>query len=247
MNPKTKALKIIENSTFLVFLTLGILLNLSCKKKNMEENRPLFSQNSQSENPPWGYIKSISDGSSIEYYEYDSLHRITTAILNGDTGKYTYNGDILIYTSKYSSNNQYKLNEMGFVVFPPGYAGKFYYDSLGHCLGFSTYTFHLYNYWKDGNLIRKVRYYPCPDPYCYSDTTDYIYHLDSLNSFKGTKEMIYGNYSKNVISRTNYRDPTGKNSFTDYTYEWDEKGRIARERRLQDSTGLKIISYQYFD
>ena len=247
MNPKIKALKTIKNPTFLVFLTLGILLNLSCKKKNMEENRPLLSQNSQSENPPFGYIKSISDGSSIEYYEYDSLHRITTVISNGDTGKFTYNGDILIYSSKYTSNDRYKLNEMGFVVFPPGNVGKFYYDSLGHCTSFQANSFRVYNYWKEGNLIRKFSYHPCPDTYCYSDTTDYIYHLDSLYHSKGTKQMIYGNYSKNVISRTYYRNSNGNKSFTDYSYEWDEKGRIIRERQLQDSTGIKIISYQYFD
>lgn len=247
MNPKTQMWKIDQNPILLVFLTLGVLLNLSCKKKNTEVPTPLQSHNSQSENPPFGYIKSITQDSYTEYFEYDSLNRIKLYIVNGDTGKYIYKGNILEYTKTTTSYQKYILNEMGFVVFPPGGVGQFYYDSLGYCLGFSTNNFYVFNDWKDGNLIRKIITYTCPDPTCYSDTTYYIYHLDSLNSIKGTREMIYGNFSKNVISRSYHRVSIGSKSFIDYTYEYDEKGRVIRQRQLQDSTDIKVISYQYFD
>jgi len=246
MNTKIKILKSVENPTLLVLVILGILLNLACKKKKSEEMQPMLAPNSQSESLPWGYIKSINIDSSTEYYEYDSLHRISTVTSNGVTWKFTYNGNILLYSPNNNlSYEKYTLNEMGFVSIPPGNVGKFDYDSLGNCVAYLVNSFQLYYTWKDGNRIQKVTYDPCPDTDCYSDTVDYFYHLDSISSYKGTKNMIYGNHSKNVISRTEYRNSIGKKSLTDFTYEWDEKGRVVRERQIQDGTELKIISYRH--
>lgn len=261
----------------ITFITLVFLVSLiACKKNEIIPNSNTSTKSSTSSmikkmtyihynTDSLGSATSIPD-TSYHTFEYDSQNRLIKLIwdandLNkGGYIKYTYPNSTTVVRNAYDGNGVareifiYNLNNQGKVISERKfdndhtkylYVKKYIYNSTNSLQKIYDSINDKYEevnaIYSNGNLISKQTY---------DGLEQYEYYLDKINSFSpiqfGMVERFYlDEYfcSKNLIKKI-----FSKNEVTNFTYEYDNQGRVVKSVgfKKSNSVNYKDIYYIYY-
>lgn len=224
------------------------LVLFSCKKSDTNPNPQGGGATSSK-------IKTWAGNSGISTYTYDAQGRCTE-VLYSNGGKIAYEYQAGVVTVKayntanvLTSTSVYELNSEGLRIKEtrpgnPLFAESTVYNSdkqpVKHITSNNGNT-QVMDYFYSGGNYDSIRFTNNGN---WSSTIIKTYYSDKLNTLSNDEEGVsfYGKENKNLVKTEQYTYPDGtKNDISNYTYEFDAKGRVVKETRVQG--GNINISY----
>lgn len=233
-------------------LSVMILLCASCKKDNLQNNKPAINY---SDYKLKSVITRYSNYSDTNNYTYSSnqvsmrtSYSNTSSISIRNFTKYSGNitqeiltNNIKEYDGYFRLNNKGNIDSAilirtnGVINSNNAYRYNDHGDIIQERLDFITYNYNTKKYYQNNNysyFISEFKNISNPsqnreDSIVYEYYADKIYHLP----YKGQLTELYGNPQKNLVKKRNYYNNLTKvfyQSF-EYEYETDEIGLVKKE------------------
>lgn len=186
---------------------------------------------------------------STSNYTYDSEGRLTEVI--DDDGYRTtvsYSSTTMTVTNYDSTGTNvadtydYPLNAQGFVT--SAFGSDLSFNSDGYLIGSTESNGAMTtNTYVDGNLTESTH-----TDSAYTSTSTYTYLTDKLELRDRGLKALYGESSKNLVSMINETNSNSSSTYsTNYTYEYDSKGRVTKETRSANGQNQDVTTYTYFE
>jgi YD repeat-containing protein len=220
-----------KNSAF-IFLAMVIFVT-GCNKdpKRLTPNENAWIKN------------EISMGDTITYV-YDANHRVIEIIDYPERATFQYTPGAIIKTKTIFNliiKDTLFLNSEGLIIKEAGY--NYTYDSEGHCTAGYDSSGSRHLTYTDGNLMQ-VSYTGGFDP---NLLITYDYLTDMANTISNTNKGLpaRGKESANLVNTETWQSPTTGDVIFQYSYEYDELGRVI-EKTYHNGSNSGTTYYTYY-